>query len=185
MSSNDSQKFTADQIKALLGAPRLIRGENEADYWNWWAVFVEAYNPENLADWLEVNQLAVKHWEQERLQRCKSALIDGALFEALKNLVRPFLNPLIHEGLDYASRIARDYYLGDEKKKKQAREKVEEWGVTDDQILAEAMQLRGHAMVVFDRMDNYRTNSKRGHQKELDRRLRARRDGPDQSDSRQ
>lgn len=185
MPLNDGQKFTADQIKALLGAPRLIKGESEADYWKWWTAFAEAYNPESFADWLEVNQLAVKHWEQERLQRCSSALIDGVLIEALRTLLRPFCNPLVSEGIVYPSRIAHSYYRGDEAEREQAREEVESYGITEDQILAEAMKLRAPAMILFDRMDNYRASAKRSLQKGLDRRLEARRDPPDRSESRQ
>jgi hypothetical protein len=48
MPLNENQKMTADQIKALLGAPRLIRGESEEAYWKWWSAFVEQYKPESL-----------------------------------------------------------------------------------------------------------------------------------------
>jgi hypothetical protein len=191
MQMNDDQKITADQIKALLGAPRLIRGESEEAYWQWWSAFVEQYKPDSLSDWLEVHDLAIKHWEQNRLRRCNSALVDGALIAALKNLLRPLhavnvFNP-IAGGLDAiennATKIAHEYYAGNDQERRRAREKVEAWGIGDDQIIAEAMQLRGNAMLLFDRMDNYRAGAKRAHQKELDRRSEARRSRPDQSES--
>jgi hypothetical protein len=47
---------------------------------------------------------------------------------------------------------------------------LEIFGLTEDQILAEAMQLSADALVMFDRLDNYRTNAKRTFQKEADRR---------------
>jgi hypothetical protein len=56
-------------------------------------------------------------------------------------------------------------------------------GNSDDQIIAEAMQLRGNAMLLLDRMDNYRAGAKCALQKELDRRSEARRSRPDQSES--
>jgi len=31
--------------------------------------FADAYEPEGLQDWLDVNHLAVKHWEQERIRQ--------------------------------------------------------------------------------------------------------------------
>jgi len=192
MPLNENQKITADQIKALLGAPRLIRGESEEAYWQWWSAFVEQYKPDSLSDWLEVNDLAIKHWEQNRLRRYNSALVDGALIAALKNLLRPLqavnvFNPTADSPLDAiknnATKIAHEYYAGNDQERRRAREKVEAWGIGDDQIIAEAMQLRGNAMLLFDRMDNYRAGAKRAHQKELDRRLEARRSRPDQSES--
>jgi hypothetical protein len=192
MPLNENQKITADQMKAMLGAPPLIRGESEEAYWQWWYAFVEQYQPESLSDWLEVNDLAIKHWEQYRLQRSNSALVDGALIAALKTLLRPLhavnvFNPIADSPGDAiennATNIAHDYYAGNDKDRRRAREKVEAWGISDDQIIAEAMQLRGNAMLLLDRMDNYRAGAKRALQKELDRRSEARRSRPDQSES--
>lgn len=163
----------------------MIRGESEGNYWKWFTAFAEERQPEGLFDWLEVRDLAIKQWEWDRLQRCNSALIEGVLFEALKNLLRPLCMPLVSDGISSAARIAYNYYLGDDEEREQAREKVEAWGITDDQILAEAMQMRAKELVVFDRMDSYRENSKRAHRKSLDRRSEARRNRSDQPDSRQ
>jgi hypothetical protein len=183
MSSNGDKKISLDQIKDLLGAAPLVRGESEQEYWKWWSTFVEAYDPEALSDWLELNELARKHWEQNRLSRSNAALIDVILINALKNLLRPFQTASIvmPSILDIgrlegnAVKTAHEYYSSDEEIRREAREKVASWGITDAQIVAEAMQLRGKEMVYFDRMDHYRTTAKRAHQKELDRRLQARR----------
>ena len=98
--------------------------------------------------------LACKQHEQERVRRSNSAPVDGGLIEALKNLLKPFCNPLASDGIPIVAKIAHDYYVGDDRDKERAREKVESFGITDDQILAEAMQLRAGAMVLFVRMDN-------------------------------
>jgi hypothetical protein len=178
MSANDNLEITADQMKAMLGAPRLIRGESEEAYWKWWLAFVEAYKPKSLPDWVEVNELANKNWEQDRLRRCSPALVDGMLVKALTNLLEPFSKIGISP-----YNLARDYYGGDDKARRRAREKVTWCGITDDQILAEAMQMRGSALVLLDRMDNYRASARRSLQKELERRSEARRSRPDQSES--
>ncbi len=169
-----NQKFTADQIKELVGTPRLIQGESEKAYWMWWEAFAEERKPECLSDWLDVNQLATKHWEQERLNRCNTALVDSALRPALTHLLRPFVSALSGGCITVPEKVARDYYADDE----EAREKVADCGITDDHILAEAVQMRGKELLLFDRMDNHRANAKRALQKELDRRSDARRNAP-------
>ena len=76
MSEYDYQGRTAEQMKALFGPPPLVRGESEEQYWKWWEAFVEEHKPKTLSDWVEVNDLANKQWEQGRLRRCNPALIE-------------------------------------------------------------------------------------------------------------
>jgi hypothetical protein len=96
------------------------------------------------SDWLEVNDLAIKHWEQNRLRRCNSALVDGALIAALKNLLRPLhavnvFNPIADSPRDAiennATKIAHDYYAGNDQDRRRAREKVEAWGTATTRSL--------------------------------------------------
>ena len=140
---SNEQKMTADQVKALLGTPRLIRGESEEAYWKWWSTLAEAYNPESFPDWLLLNDYATKSWEQRRLQRSNAILVEEAFMKALENL-------LWHDesgrntGLGPAERyrVVEQYYYGNEKAKRFAAEEVQYWGITDDHIIAEAMRLR-------------------------------------------
>ena len=178
MSSN--QKFTADQIKEMVGTPRLMQGESEKAYWMWWEAFAEERKPECLSDWLDVNQLAIKNWEQERLNRCNTALLDSALRTALRHLLIRFVSPLSGGLITVPETVARDYYGDDEEAREEAREEVAACGITDDHILAEAIQMRGKELLLFDRMDNHRANAKRALQKELDRRSESRRNDPPQ-----
>jgi hypothetical protein len=179
MSANDDLERTADQIKALLGAPPLMRGESEEDYWKWWLAFAEEHEPKRLSDWLEVNELAQRHWEQRRLRRYGPALVEGALVEALTDLLRP-----LHIG-GIPLKVAHDYFGNDAKAKQRARETVTTYGITEEQIVAEAMQKRGSALLVLDRMDNHRANASRLLRKEIDRRSESRRIPPDQADNQQ
>jgi hypothetical protein len=173
MSANDLER-TAEQMKALFGELPLIRGESKEDYWKLWSAFVEDLKPKSLPDWIEVTELANKQWEQGRLRRCNPALVEGALVKALMELLQPFHGIGIQP-----TQIARDYYAGDPKARQKAREKIASCGITDDQILAEAMQMRSSAMISMDRMDNYRSSARRI----LERRSEARKNPPDQTDS--
>jgi hypothetical protein len=187
MSLNDDRKLTEDEVKALLGPPPLIRGENEEAFWKWWRAFVAAYEPQTLSDWIGVHELACKHWEQNRLRRSTSALIDGALIGGLKRLLAPVTRPAVFNptgGNDLGNdptKIAHEYFAGSNEKKKDARRRVQAWGFSDDHILAEPVRSRADAIILFDRMDNYRSGAKRALQKELDRGLEARRSQSGQS----
>jgi hypothetical protein len=180
--SNDKQQLTKDEIKNLLGAPPLIRGESEESYWNWWEAFVAQHEPESLTDWLEVDQLATKHWEQERLRRSNAALLDGVLVQALASLLAVYSSNRVTDDLLLDPMwfidpfpLARNYYSGEGLMQDSAREIVAAYGITDDQIIAKATKKCSDAMIQFDRMDSYRTNAKRALLKELDRRSESRR----------
>ena len=170
------RKFTADEIKELIGAPRLIRGESEEAYWKWWSAFVAAYNPASLLEWIQLNDYATKTWEQQRLQRSNSVVVEMAMVKALQNLLCHLesgrslgLNALDRE------KISENYFFGTEKEKKRTVEEVEGWGVTGELIMAEAMRLRADSLVVFDKLDSYRAHAKRALLKDLDRSMEARR----------
>jgi hypothetical protein len=175
---NENEELTADKIKALMGPPPLMKGENAEEYWKWWSTFVKGYAPKCLSDWLEINELAHKHWEQRRLRRWASALIEGAVVRALSDM-------LVQRGHNaiFVQKAARDYFGSDPKAERAARETVGKYGITDDQILAEAMRIRGNEMLLIDRMDSYRANSSRLLRKEIDRRFDARNIVPDKTDN--
>jgi hypothetical protein len=179
MSAEEDLERTTEQMKALFGPPPLVRGESEEQYWKWWEAFVEEYKPKTLSAWVEVNDLANKQWEQGRLRRCNPALIEAALPKALLNLLRPFEG----KGVSIATATAHKYYAGNVKEIREARKKVTNCGISDDQILAEAMQMRSSGLIALDRMDNYRSRARRSLLKDIERRSEARRGQPDKSES--
>jgi len=147
--------------------------------------FAVEYQPESLSEWLDVHQLVTKHWEQERLRRSNSALVESALSRALRKLLQPLnavgaFDPTTHHSsisiANNPMKIAHEYYAGNAEERKRAVAKVMAWGITDEHIMAEALQMRAAELILLDRMDNYRANSKRSIQKNLNRRpdLRAR-----------
>jgi hypothetical protein len=71
---------------------------------------------------------------------------------------------------DAPNDIARFYYVGLAGAKKRAMLYVEECGITNDQIFALAMQMRGAGLLLIDRMDNNRENPSRILRKEIERR---------------
>ena len=175
MLSNADQVLTADQVRALLGPPALMLGESEEEYWNWWMAVVEPGKPKSFRAWLEVDELAHKEWEQRRLRRYRPALVKHACISVLRSLLEP-----IHDGI--AGAVAEDYFGNDAKKQKAARDTVRKYGITEEQIVAEAVAKRGDEMLILDRMDIIRVNASRQLRKAIDRRAEARGIPPGQTD---
>jgi hypothetical protein len=180
---SEDNGMTEDQFKSLVAAPPIIRGESEEAYWKWWKAFVAEHRPNSLSDWLDVNQLAIKSWEQERVNRCNTALVDNALRRALTHLLMPFNRMVAGGHIASPESVAHAYYSTDDEAREEARVKLAICGITDDQILAEAMQTRAKEMILLDRIDSSRSNAKRAIRKELDRRAEARRKDPRQNAS--
>jgi hypothetical protein len=170
------QKITLDQIKELLGSPRLVRGENEEAYWKWWDAFVAAYNPETLLEWVQLDDYAKKTWEQQRLQRYNSALLENATAKALENLLTNYKSGR-NLGLAVFDReaVIAEYFSSSEKVRKRVIEQLDGWDITIELIMTEAMRLQADSLVVFDKLDSYRASAKRALLKDLDRSVRARR----------
>ena len=133
MLSNADQVLTVDQVRALLGPPPLMLGESEEEYWNWWMAVVEPGKPKSFRAWLEVDELAHKEWEQRRLRRYRPALVKHACISVLGSLLDPISGSII------SVPVAEDYFGSDAKKQKAARETVRKHGITEEQIVAEAV----------------------------------------------
>jgi hypothetical protein len=158
-------------MRDLFGKPPLIKGENAEDYWRLWDACAADHNPRTLSEFIVVNDLVHKYWEQLRLRRFSPALIQSACIEALEYLIRPIIRTDDPQMKGVTSDIARFYYVGVAGSKKRAIEFVAECGITTDQIFAQAMQMRGTALLMFDRMDVNRENTSRALRKEMERRV--------------
>jgi hypothetical protein len=166
-------EVTADEFRSMIGTPPLIKGESVDEYWTWWSAFVDEYAPKSLSDWFEINEMARNRWEERRLRRCASARINGALVNVLRVMLIP------HTGAPI--KLAERYYSDDEEERREARELVEGYAITEDQIMAAAIQKYGRELLIFDRMESYRTTTSRSLRRDIDRRAEARRGSSDQT----
>lgn len=160
---------TTNHLYDLFGKPPLIKGEDEAHYLSLRDAFEEDIKPKTFLERMKVNDLTNKYWERLRLLRFSAALIEGAGIEALASLLRPFVSQT-PDMKDVPLDIARFYYVGLGGAKKRAALYVAECGITNDQILALAVQMRGAGLLMIDRMDKSRENAGRILRKEIERR---------------
>jgi hypothetical protein len=171
---NDNLELTAEEMKARLGRPPLMIGESEDEYWSWWMLLADEHQPKTPSQWMDFNDYAHKQWEKRRLQRYAPALMEGSLYQAVVNV----LKAQFKEGIPEA--IARDYCKGDAEAKQEAREAIARRGLTEDHLMAEALQMCGDGLAILDRMDKHRASAIRLLQKDMDRPAEARRKEPDQ-----
>jgi hypothetical protein len=152
-----------DQIKSLIGTPPLMTGESEQEYWQWCSVFIDGRKPKTIPDCFEVYELAHNEWEQKRLRKCSPALVKGALVRGLGALLAWIA------GLSNPDEIAKAYFDESCDGHKEARAILAKYGITKDQIVAEAMQKRGDGLFLFDRIESNRANACRSLRKDIDR----------------
>lgn len=162
--SGKDDGLTADQFRSLIGDPPLMKGESVEEYRTWWMAFAADHKPKTLSDWFEMNELAHKRWEERRLRISAAARVESAWRSALRGLINQAHYKGIPEGL------VKKYFGDDERARREARETVAEYGISEDQIRASAMEKCGKELLIFDRMEDYRARAIRQLRKEIDRR---------------
>src|SRR5581483_8234087 len=104
----------------------------------------------------------MKSWEQLRLQRYNSAVVQNAMGQALDRLLN-YVESGRNFGLNCLDReqLVLSYFSANETVSNRAVEQVESWGISREMITAEAMRLRADSLIMFDKLDNQRANAKR------------------------
>ncbi len=173
MADCNEDDHSIDPTLDLFGEPALLKGEDKALYLKLRAAVAANLEPKTFADWTIVHDQTSKLWEEQRLKRATAALIDGAQPEALEILLRPFSAAMefINES---PSDIARNYFSGDPKDKKEAILSVTHNGITPAQIQAKAMEIRSGGLQMIERMGVNRENGRRMLRKEHELRRKER-----------
>jgi hypothetical protein len=174
MFTNSDQELTVEEVRALLGPPPIMPGESEQEYWTWWTTFVQPGKAKTFVVWMEVNDLAHLEWEQKRLRHSGPALVRRGLILALSLMLLGR-----YDGI--REKIAKDYFGKDGTEQRRAREIVAGYGITQDQIVAEAMVSRGKEMLIVDRMVCNRATATRHLRKAIGRRAETGRIPPEQT----
>ena len=164
----------------LLGAPPLLRGENQEQYQGLLAAIREQINPETFLDEILARDMADKLWEKFRYQRSSATLVGTLFIQALACLLEmakrsPMISP--KSPLD----LAKEYYDGDTKpaRLKELTDILDRFGISEELIRAKAMQLCGNDLAMFSRMRAHCEAALRNLQKESERRAKKNQEGID------
>jgi hypothetical protein len=173
MSDQNDNDRSVDQSDNFFGEPALLKGEDKTNNLKLFTAVAEHIEPENVYDWMMVHDTANNFREEQRFKRISADLIEAEKPKALEILLRPFcVDPL-----DIYTRpdgIARDYFSGDSKAKKEAASTVAYHGITPGMIEAKAAHLVMGPLVAFDRMSGNREKSRRILRKEHELRRKQR-----------
>jgi hypothetical protein len=171
--SDQNDDRSVDQSENFFGEPALLKGENKENNLKLLNAVTQYFEPENVYDQMIVHDTANNFREEQRFRRISADLIEGAKPEALENLLRLFCA----DPLDLGSTpdgIARDYFGGETKARKEAASTVAYLGITPGMIEAKAAQLVMAPLVAFDRMSGNREKSRRILRKEHELRRKER-----------
>jgi hypothetical protein len=97
---------------------------------------------------MRVKDLTDSVWEENRLKRQQTALIQSAQTQSLASLLAPHYG----ENLEAALETAQGYFSGNPKKVGPASKLMAQLGITGEQIEANAMHVRGAGLQMLDRM---------------------------------
>jgi len=129
----------------LLGAPPLLRGENQEQYEGLLAAIREQINPETFLDEILARDMADKLWEKFRYQRSSATLVGTLFIQALACLLEMAKRSTVISfgGPQLPLEIAKEYYDGGTKpaRLKELTAILDRFGISEELIRAKAMQL--------------------------------------------
>src|SRR4051812_18735822 len=155
------------EVRALLGAPPVILGEDPAAYERLLAEVSVAARPADAIDWLLAEDVVNLVWEAQRLRRLKAGLLNLGR--------RDTLSDLLDQVLDFgdARALAGRCLAGDPAAVREAAALLGEAGLDDDTVIARALARGLDGIVTLDRM----LVSANGRRDAVLRELERRRDG--------
>ena len=162
------------QLRGLFCEPPLLEGEDPDLYWGLLAAVIDERRPVTPADWIAVNDLVTKLWEERVFRRASNALIRGGTLEALQHFLTE-----VSEGEQPPMRLNDDpahqackYFSDKPKERNEIRSLLAQYGITQAELHAKAAQQNSDALQMFERMIASREQGRRKLRKEDDRRRR-------------
>ena len=122
----------------------MLEGEDREAYLALQSAVIEDLKPDGLMEWIGVNDLVNKLWEEQRYRRASTALIRSGTLKAIEY----FLKDICLALFDEPSQMALKYFSTDPKERKEVTSLLAQHGITASEIQAKAAQLEGPG--VFD-----------------------------------
>lgn len=168
-------KKIPDHMIGLFVEPVLLEGEDPNLYWNMVSVMIDEHRPKILLDWIAVNDLVTKLWEERVFRRATNAIIRGGQRLAVHQFMSEIL-PGDHrvERLkkidDTADHRANRYFSTSKKESEEIRSHLAKYGITQAELLARSAQNNIDAILMFEEMVSSRERRRRKLQNEIRRR---------------
>ncbi|QPF90222.1 hypothetical protein [Bradyrhizobium commune] len=161
-----------DHIIGLFVEPVLLEGEDPSLYWNILSAMIDEHRPESLLDWIALNDLVTKLWEERTYRRATNAIIRGGQRLAVEQFLTEI--PPGEDGsksqVGKADRWANRYFSATKKEREEVRSRLAKFGITEAELLARSAQNNSDAILMLEGMVSSRERSRRKLQNEIRRR---------------
>jgi hypothetical protein len=160
-----------NELEGLFGEPSLLDGEDPNLYWGLLAAMIKDRKPQGFPDWIYVYDTVDKFWEEGRLKRASTGLMQGEMFSALMY----FLSPIHADGHlkkpGAAEKLAFEFFSDNPKERQEVIALLARYGITLPTLHAKAAQQKSDAIQMFEAM-RARRGKERRKLREEDERLR-------------
>lgn len=158
-----------EDLKSLFYEPPLLEGEDPNLYWGLLGAVIDERKPRTVSDWIAVNDLVTKLWEERVFRRASNALIRGGTLSAVQHFLAE-----VRGGEDRVKQIAEaaKYFSDISKERNQMRSRLAKYGITPAELHAKAFEQNSEALQILERMISSRERGRRKLRKEDERRRR-------------
>ena len=165
----------------------MLEGEDPNLYWGLLAAVIDERRPETASDWIAVNDLVTKPWEERLLKQASHALVRGGMIERLGNYLaeeeveepeRGFLfvpgeeDKWRRKRAAAAKRWLEDYYKKSPKDRTPIAPLLAQFGLTESELYARVYAGNRDVLQMFERMIAARERGRRKLRREDERRRR-------------
>ncbi|MET4481422.1 hypothetical protein [Bradyrhizobium sp. F1.13.3] len=164
-----------DHVIGLFVEPVLLEGEDPNGYWNMVSAMIDERPPETFLDWIELNDMATKLWEERVFRRTTNAIIRGGQRLAVQQFMSEILpgehlTKRLKKADDTADHRASRYFSENKKERQEIRSQLATYGITEAELLARSAQNNSDAILMFEGMVSSRERSRRKIQNDIRRR---------------
>ncbi|ULK95986.1 hypothetical protein [Bradyrhizobium sp. I71] len=160
-----------DHIVGLFVEPVLLEGEDPKLYWNMVSAAIDEHQPASFLDWIEINDLVTKLWEERVYRRATNAVI----WAGQRTAVEQFVTEIIPgdgrlKSVNMAAREANNYFSASKQEREEVRSQLATYKIGEAEVLARSAQNNSDAIKMLEGMVSSRECTRRKLQKEMRRR---------------
>lgn len=160
-----------DHIVGLFVEPVLLEGEDPRLYWNVVSAAIDEHQPASVLDWIDINDLVTKLWEERFHRRAANAAIRAGQ----RTAVEQFVTEIIPgdgrvKATNMAAREAHKYFTASKQEREEVRSQLGAYQMGEAEVLARSAQNNSDAIKMLEGMVSSRESTRRKLQKEMRRR---------------
>ena len=146
------------EIRSFMTERNVVANEDAEEYDNLLVALIEVEKPKTTEQWLDVKEAQDLKWEQFRMRRIKTGILDSAQVKAVTSLLNtlpPELQNAMIEGVPgvYTTNQLAGRRPWDEKARKSVDDVFEVYGFITDTINAVAFMAHSPDLALLDRME--------------------------------